>query len=338
MVKRIIWIDYAKSLAIVGVVLCHTIQQDNPLWIINISSVLSTFHVPLFFFVSGYLFNPKERHLSSVVWINIKSLLVPYLFFNLFSAPILYKLQSKEVWLTGFHDFILCNGHSWAGPAWFLVALFNIKILFHFLRNKSVSTITLFTLLISILPLFIHEKIYFGISSAMIGFPFYIIGYFTKKSGLLSMFSFNKLYLFLLFLFLLVIIKVQESTYYIDISKGKISDFSSYLYSFLAIIMALAFCMMFNSIRTKIIILISNSCIVIMGMHMTIIQCLWGIKGKLPQWLWFLCESPAIALTSFIMSLCLAVFMLKYTPILIGNRKSTIISDAPQNINNSSSI
>lgn len=72
--SRIEWIDIAKGLGILFVMLGHCyLDTKYTFWFIS-------FHMPLFFFLSGYTFRIKGKYFS---FLNkkIKSLLVPYLFF-----------------------------------------------------------------------------------------------------------------------------------------------------------------------------------------------------------------------------------------------------------------
>lgn len=72
--SRIEWIDIAKGLGILFVMLGHCyLDTKYTFWFIS-------FHMALFFFLSGYTFRIKEKYFS---FLNkkIKSLLVPYLFF-----------------------------------------------------------------------------------------------------------------------------------------------------------------------------------------------------------------------------------------------------------------
>ncbi len=89
--NRIDWIDISKGIGIILVVLGHTIvpqirgesRAAEFLWIF-----IYSFHMPLFFFLSGYLFemgiekytNKKHFFLSKA-----RKLLLPYLFFSVFA-------------------------------------------------------------------------------------------------------------------------------------------------------------------------------------------------------------------------------------------------------------
>ena len=58
MKERIHWIDIAKGIAIMLVVIGHVPDAfDAPFYRVAIY----TFHMPLFFFLSGYVFSEKEN-------------------------------------------------------------------------------------------------------------------------------------------------------------------------------------------------------------------------------------------------------------------------------------
>ena len=52
---RIVWIDYAKTVAIYAVLVIHT--HCN----VEVTNICNSVALPLFFFISGYLFS-FERH------------------------------------------------------------------------------------------------------------------------------------------------------------------------------------------------------------------------------------------------------------------------------------
>src|SRR4030065_2778158 len=89
---RIAWIDHAKALGIIFVVIGHT--TGLPVFVMN---VIYSFHMPLFFFLSGYLL--KESHLqlpfTSFLKRMWRTLLVPYICFWILSY--LYWLATHEL-------------------------------------------------------------------------------------------------------------------------------------------------------------------------------------------------------------------------------------------------
>ena len=66
--KHILWIDIAKGIAIVAVIIGHNIDGE-------INNLINSFHMPLFFFVSGYTFKAnREKYIK-----DFKRLIVPYI-------------------------------------------------------------------------------------------------------------------------------------------------------------------------------------------------------------------------------------------------------------------
>lgn len=319
--RREKWIDWAKSIAIFCVILTHTIDNSCSIWLQQFSSFMA-FHVPLFFFVSGYLFRIKERKFFLFLKNSVKILIIPYIAFNLLSAPILFQLQSHDVWVRGFIEFIHCKGHAWAGPAWFLIALFNIRIASYWLLKINRSVACSAVVVAAILPFFLSYQLWFGVSSAMIGLPLFMSGFIMKKYKIVEAYShLSTLAKCAVPFVLLAFVLLTRHSCSMNIGKGFISSPLSYAIMLLTIIMGLSFCYLLKGISLYIVEIISRGCIVIMGLHITIIQCLWAVKGWLPEYLHFTCEPPFIAITTFILSIVTAFFMMRYTPFLIGNRK-----------------
>lgn len=85
------WIDWCKAFALYLVVLGHFSPVDNlTLW-------LYTFHIPLFFIISGYLCSKKEMSFKATLAHNAKILLIPYAFFVSLSWCI-ELIISKLIW------------------------------------------------------------------------------------------------------------------------------------------------------------------------------------------------------------------------------------------------
>lgn len=86
--KRLPYLDNIKGLLIILVVIGHAIQYCLPTYEMNISfRFIYSFHMPLFFFVSGYLAN-RGRWDSNVIRRRAIQLLIPFAAWA-FVAPLL---------------------------------------------------------------------------------------------------------------------------------------------------------------------------------------------------------------------------------------------------------
>ena len=96
--RRIVWVDYAKFAGIYLVVLGHLPLSED--WVRFIYS----FHIPLFFFISGYLHKASESSYESLK-ANVRSLLIPYmlLYFIFWLYPICKDLLSGNFSLSGYY-------------------------------------------------------------------------------------------------------------------------------------------------------------------------------------------------------------------------------------------
>lgn len=143
--KRIDWIDIAKGIAIILMIIGHTKLLPK-----SLISLIFSFHMPLFIVLSGVTFkipNNKEN-----IKINIKKyvkrLLIPYIitvficFFihiiqtnNLFNFKFLIKDAVKWfLWGNGCAYTFFGHNFEGIGPAWFLITLFFSKILFDYIN------------------------------------------------------------------------------------------------------------------------------------------------------------------------------------------------------------
>ncbi len=129
------WVDHVKCLAILAVVLGHTYVIGNP-----IHSFVYSFHIPLFFVVSGYFIKAVKPDLAKMA----SRLLVPYLLIclsNLMihvvtegaSLAVVRKMVLASIWASGGDVPIF--GISGIGLAWFLMTLFVARVVFQLLQN-----------------------------------------------------------------------------------------------------------------------------------------------------------------------------------------------------------
>lgn len=134
--QRLYYLDMVKGLAIILVVLGHIEYISDPLrtWI-------SSFHMPVFFIVSGMLLSLKkenERDFAEILPKKIRGLLIPYFWFSLlyFVIDILNVILHKITPLTFVKDLIASLTFYGVSVLWFLPALFIAETGFLFLYKK----------------------------------------------------------------------------------------------------------------------------------------------------------------------------------------------------------
>ncbi len=143
---RLHWIDTLKGIGIILVVLAH---YSLP---IALDTYIFSFHMPLFFFISGFLFDfgKYAESASNFVKGRFKSLIVPYFCFAVITC--IFYLLLDELYTPGIpsikffensiihrisHIFVAFGpAISYNPPLWFLTCLFVTELLFYGLARK----------------------------------------------------------------------------------------------------------------------------------------------------------------------------------------------------------
>ena len=121
---RISWIDTAKGIGLLCVILGH-------LHIPFLASWIYTFHIPLFFFLSGCVFKGNAYSFKDYLIKKIRSLVIPYFCLGLvifaFQALLILVQENRfSAILEMLWNFIK-QEHFWT--IWFLACLFLVEIL-----------------------------------------------------------------------------------------------------------------------------------------------------------------------------------------------------------------
>ena len=116
-VMRLAWIDKAKGVGMLLVILGHMHYPHSDL----VSKFIFAFHMPLFFFLSGFLH--KNNFGKEYVLRRIDALLVPYLIWSV----VIWGVNSSwgRQYMGEFWDIPLGNGY---GITWFLSCLFIVDV------------------------------------------------------------------------------------------------------------------------------------------------------------------------------------------------------------------
>lgn len=135
--KRLSYIDMAKGIAIILVVAGHsTLMGKGPL------TFITSFHMPLFFIISGLLFyykNTKSEDFKSFARKRFLGMMVPYISFSVIYLIFYYlQLKSSELITPEYiHDAYLQTFSLYGiSVLWFLPAIFFGEIIFYFLIKK----------------------------------------------------------------------------------------------------------------------------------------------------------------------------------------------------------
>ena len=193
---RIAFFDIAKFIAMMMVILGHFGVPD-------INRFVFTFHIPLFFLISGYFFKPYDKTFSLLA-IKARQLLIPYLF--VMSAVIFIYIFRNFFdgynvidTLTGIKDYIIgyLYGSGYidnvlgyhieiVGPIWFCLALFwNFILLNCILKNKYPL---FYILLCFVVGYWSSQYVWlpFSIQSSLTSLLFFYLGYIAKQQNILS--------------------------------------------------------------------------------------------------------------------------------------------------------
>lgn len=190
--SRIVWIDNLKWIGIVLIVLWHCYF---PTWSVLVQYLFS-FHVPLFFFISGLLFD-DQKHSNIIKFFKnrFKRLIIPYFIFNIIMYLFLKIFDKSEIWIWSFFQRTLYGNYIWPDqwlsiinvPTWFLLTLFLVW-LYYFLLNKLVKSrlikviiIIILSILIFIESKFVNFRLPWGAEVWLMGLFFYSLAHIFRR-------------------------------------------------------------------------------------------------------------------------------------------------------------
>lgn len=179
--SRIPWIDIAKGYGTLLVIYAH-------LGVGTIHSWMYSFHLPLFFFLSGYVFSTKYGFKEFLLR-KIKSIVIPYFCLGI---P-MYLFREFYSYLLGTFTMVnakynlqqlLLQQRFWT--LWFIACLFCLNILFYLLVKlcRNEWKIALISVVLACLGLFYYSlggaPLYWNFDTCFTAMPFFALGYLYK--------------------------------------------------------------------------------------------------------------------------------------------------------------
>ncbi len=186
--QRSDWVDYAKALGIILVVYGHVAKGLSNAGIEaqfksfeTITSVIYSFHMPLFFFVSGFFFYNSliKRGGTKLILRKLDTVVYPYLIWSIFQGIIEVFLSN---YTSGNVTYSEVFSLLWLPRAqfWFLYVLFVFfsvpTIIFSIFSKKSVILLFLLSIILYVYPLNFSANLIFRLLKGY--FVFFVFGIF----------------------------------------------------------------------------------------------------------------------------------------------------------------
>lgn len=192
--KRIEWIDTLRGLAMFFVIWGHVFPTNKG----RIRKYIYSFHLPLFFFISGLTFrNSDKLPFKDFLKKKFKGLIIPYIVINIVCYIVMLILYNCNLvnnfsYLKDALGILYSNNSTFfqpSSPSWFLITLFLTELLFYFLKKKSTNDFNL-GIAVSICGLIGYANsiskyqhfVPLHYDTIFMGIVFYYIGYLFMKN------------------------------------------------------------------------------------------------------------------------------------------------------------
>ena len=283
MKKRIDYIDLLRGFAIFLIVFYHMIGYSKNLS--NILIYLSSFHVSLFFLISGFTYNLKDISFKDYFIKKFKNIMIPFFIFSILFLIPYYLFDSMTgmsfntleithfikgiIYGTGVNDLLKQNT-----PLWFLPCLFITEILSYFifklkdkynLNNKFYLLIILFLIIGYIDYRYFFITLPYGINTMFTMMAFFLFGNYLSNSKILALNKKNKIILSII----LIIFGVITSSFNTKISYMTTNYGNYFIFLLSSSASCLGYLLLFSlfNIKDKYLLLIGKSTLGILIFH-----------------------------------------------------------------------
>ncbi len=186
--KRVYWVDNLRAFSILAVILGHI---ATPL-----TAFIFSWHMPLFFFVSGFFLKPSQDIITAATK-YARRLLIPFVIFA--AIGLIAELLKRQF----FPDYSFINAsinwleevigtyfwvdiaamHHYGFVLWFLVALFWGKIIAEFLIRslKQPLAVLLIGLAVFLVVAQYQPQLPFGLTAALLALVWITLGYYGYR-------------------------------------------------------------------------------------------------------------------------------------------------------------
>lgn len=192
---RLIWLDQLKAISMYLVVLGHSLLEFKKH---NLFKLIYSFHMPLFFMISGFTFNPdKYDRIYDCIKDKMIKLVYPYILLNIIILPLWY-INMKTGMIPDDSILELFIGIAYSNSAvvrapsnatWFLMTLFLAEVIYYIIfrcmkEDKLVFLMSCIIAIIGIQSSFGKEILEapFHLDVSLVAQFFYGCGYLLRKN------------------------------------------------------------------------------------------------------------------------------------------------------------
>lgn len=199
---RINWLDTARGIAIILVIIGHANFPEE------LRTIVYAFHMPLFFFLNGFLLLKKEENFKVFFIKRTKSLVIPYVFYNVVLIIFYWLLWTISRNENLYQDILskviaipvaIRIDDIFDSRLWFLPCLFisNILIYFSFkIFNKSWGAVFIVSIIFSLIGigLNINDRLVlpWSLDASLMICIFIVTAIIIREKKLLNVFIGNK--------------------------------------------------------------------------------------------------------------------------------------------------
>lgn len=333
--KRLEFIDFAKGICIILVVLVHIDRYGIFYFSPAVSGAFFSFRMPLYFIISGLFlsFKPKvgggkSIDYKSFIEKKINRLLIPLVFFTLLTN--LYNYVCFRLGLHSFFElrssFLMAVDESYSGnPMWnngpiFFVLWLFITYMFvavlNFMCRGNIVCMWILAIVLGVVGF--YSQLPLTIDTAMTCTPFVLFGMTLKKYTNFLTFEVKNSSKILMMIgavaVLLLLILISPSPNYFYKNEYGTTCLEMYLYGILGTMSVLMFAKAINKFAS--INYIGRYSIVILGVHNILINDLYKFSAKIGMG-HILQELFVLIIVLFVSIVCVKLFI-KYIPKLVA--------------------
>lgn len=267
--KRLDYLDIAKGIGILLVVFAHVFAFNPSIRDGVLVKWIYSFHMPLFFIVSGILLRYKGNFdIKKFIFSRVRGLLVPYFFFSFVSILVFAFVTDFNDWIVKelFRRTVIGVGIQ---TLWFLPAIFFSEVIFVFLKKivKNDYVIGIIVSLLFICSTFITSEnrlllIFFG--RIFVGLAYLYIGYV-----LFDIFHSKMINNMLLICICVLQVITSQMNGLVDLNTMVFNNRLLYVFnSVLGSYVVIQFCKVIN---LRLLIYLGRNSLIIMFLHMNLI-------------------------------------------------------------------